>query len=148
MRAPSRIKALKWIFALYCIVMIWLLFLQRLGSMAPTGRYNLVPLDTVRLYVRLLQHSESLTQRNSAIANLAGNVVLFIPFGIFIPLMVSWQQKFLPFVILTTGLLLLVELLQYVTGLGALDVDDMILNFCGVMIGRIFWRLLLKNKEQ
>lgn len=148
MRAPSRMKALKWIFALYCIVMIWLLFLQRLGSMAPTGRYNLVPLDTVRLYVRLLQHSESLTQRNSAIANLAGNVVLFIPFGIFIPLMVSWQQKFLPFVILTTGLLLLVELLQYVTGLGALDVDDMILNFCGVMIGRIFWRLLWKNKEQ
>ena len=148
MRAPSRIKALKWIFALYCIVMIWLLFLQRLGSMAPTGRYNLVPLDTVRLYIRLLQHSESLAQRNSAIANLAGNVVLFIPFGIFIPLMVSWQQKFLPFVILTTGLLLLVELLQYVTGLGALDVDDMILNFCGVMIGRIFWRLLWKNKEQ
>ena len=148
MRAPSRIKALKWIFALYCIVMIWLLFLQRLGSMAPMGRYNLVPLDTVRLYVRLLQHSESLAQRNSAIANLAGNVVLFIPFGIFIPLMVSWQQKFLPFVILTTGLLLLVELLQYVTGLGALDVDDMILNFCGVMIGRIFWRLLWKNKEQ
>ena len=148
MRAPSRIKALKWIFALYCIVMIWLLFLQRLGSMAPMGRYNLVPLDTVRLYIRLLQHSESLAQRNSAIANLAGNVVLFIPFGIFIPLMVSWQQKFLPFVILTTGLLLLVELLQYVTGLGALDVDDMILNFCGVMIGRIFWRLLWKNKEQ
>ena len=148
MRAPSRIKALKWIFALYCIVMIWLLFLQRLGSVAPMGRYNLVPLDTVRLYIRLLQHSESLAQRNSAIANLAGNVVLFIPFGIFIPLMVSWQQKFLPFVILTTGLLLLVELLQYVTGLGALDVDDMILNFCGVMIGRIFWRLLWKNKEQ
>ena len=148
MRAPSRMKALKWIFALYCIVMIWLLFLQRLGSVAPMGRYNLVPLDTVRLYVRLLQHSESLSQRNSAIANLAGNVVLFIPFGIFIPLMVSWQQKFLPFVILTTGLLLLVELLQYVTGLGALDVDDMILNFCGVMIGRIFWRLLWKNKEQ
>ena len=148
MRAPSRIKALKWIFALYCIVMIWLLFLQRLGSVAPMGRYNLVPLDTVRLYVRLLQHSESLAQRNSAIANLAGNVVLFIPFGIFIPLMVSWQQKFLPFVILTTGLLLLVELLQYVPGLGALDVDDMILNFCGVMIGRIFWRLLWKNKEQ
>lgn len=148
MRAPSRMKALKWIFALYCIVMIWLLFLQRLGSMAPMGRYNLVPLDTVRLYIRLLQHSESLAQRNSAIANLAGNVVLFIPFGIFLPLMVSWQRKFLPFVILTTGLLLLVELLQYVTGLGALDVDDMILNFCGVMIGRIFWRLLWKNKEQ
>ena len=141
-------KTLKWIFALYCIVMIWLLFLQRLGSVAPMGRYNLVPLDTVRLYIRLLQHSESLAQRNSAIANLAGNVVLFIPFGIFIPLMVSWQQKFLPFVILTTGLLLLVELLQYLTGLGALVVDDMILNFCGVMIGRIFWRLLWKNKEQ
>ena len=148
MHAPSRTKALKWIFTLYGIGMIWLLFLQRLGSVAPMGRYNVIPFDTVRLYIRMLQHSESLSQRNVALANLVGNVVLFIPLGIGIPLLFSRQRKFWAFAALVLGLLLLVELVQYLTGLGALDVDDLILNFSGVMLGRFLWHLVWKNKEQ
>ena len=148
MRAPARMRLLKWIFAFYCIGMLWLLFLQRLGSVAPKGRYNLIPFDTIGLYLRALRYSESLSRRNAAIANLTGNVALFIPLGICLPLLFLKQQRLTAFAFLVVAILLLVELLQYFTGLGALDVDDLILNLTGVLLGRCVWHFIWNRKKQ
>ena len=38
-------------------------------------------------------------------------------------------------------MIVIVELLQYATGLGSLDIDDYILNIFGTLIGYIVWKI-------
>lgn len=69
----------------------------------------------------------------------AGNVVMFIPFGF-----LDWvfpQLKDLKSLIITfVSVIVIVEALQYFTRLGVFDIDDIILNTFGVYLG-----FLMKN---
>jgi len=64
-----------------------------------------------------------------------GNFVAFIPFGIVIPLL--YRCSFVRFITLFILSITLVEALQMVTGLGAFDIDDIIINTLGAAVG--FW---------
>jgi glycopeptide antibiotics resistance protein len=82
--------------------------------------------------------------RTHAIINLVGNVLVFVPLGYFLPKI--WKGFRLLFVtILTVAMLMIVvEFLQYATGLGSCDVDDLILNVAGTLIGYLIW--LIKKR--
>ena len=67
--------------------------------------------------------------------NLAGNIIGFIPLGIFVPflfrrLRVAWKTVLMVFLISLSF-----EMTQLVFGLGVFDVDDLILNTLGGLIG-------------
>lgn len=126
------------LFLFYIGLMVWLLFIQRLDSDIPVNgeNLNLVPFKTLRLYWRLLT-SDSAFYSKQAIINLAGNIVMFIPFGIFVPVIWTRFRKFLPFVILSIALIVMIEVLQYVTSLGSCDIDDFILNLPGIILGYV-----------
>ena len=70
--------------------------------------------------------------------NLFGNVIIFVPLGFFEPI-ASKNRSFLWTV--ADGLLLsmLVEVFQLVTKVGRFDVDDLILNTSGVVIGYLIF---------
>ena len=139
----------KWIwaaFALYGVVMAWLLFGQRLGAplteeaLAGASRLNLAPFQMIRHYVRLIALSDKPHLIRSAAVNLAGNVAVFVPLGLFLPLLWPPMRKlwlFLPFVL---GLIALIEAVQYATYLGVCDIDDLILNAAGCLMG---WALFM-----
>ena len=80
--------------------------------------------------------------------NLGGNVVLFVPLGLFLP--VLWQKldRFLPFFAFVTALITAVELIQLFTLLGSCDVDDLILNLLGATVGFLLRKLWLLGKKQ
>ena len=127
------------IFLLYCAGMCWLLF-DRPGMQEGAAykeqllaNLNLIPLHTVRLYLRVLERGGSL--RNYAIINLLGNVVLFIPFGIFLPGLFPKLEGFWKTVTVATLAIMAVELIQLFTLVGSCDVDDLLLNLAGVCIG-------------
>lgn len=74
----------------------------------------------------------------------AENILLFIPFGILyrlIPLTVNRAGK-----CLLSGFMLSVaiETVQFITGRGYLQTDDVILNVFGCFIGYIIWNQLIK----
>lgn len=73
--------------------------------------------------------------------NLLGNLLGFIPFGFLLPLLISFFRNL--FKILVAGFLLSLgyETIQLVFDLGIFDVDDLILNTAGVLIGFIIFAL-------
>jgi glycopeptide antibiotics resistance protein len=73
--------------------------------------------------------------------NLLGNLLGFIPFGFLLPLLMPFFRNIVK--ILLAGFLLSLgyETVQLVFGLGIFDVDDLILNTTGVLIGFIIFIL-------
>lgn len=131
-------RAAEWtLFGVYCLVMFWLLFLHRTSRMTylpywdtVKANLNLIPFRTMRLFLR----SYSVMPR-TVIKNLAGNVAVFIPMGLFLPCLWKKQRGFGWFLLTVAGVVALVETAQLFTTMGSCDVDDLILNLTGSAIG-------------
>ena len=139
-RKFSTVRGILWVgFAAYILWMLWLLFGQRLGTHVYTQhlaeRVNLHPFATVRRYVTLLQNSQSPGLLRHAVVNLAGNIVMFVPLGFFLPCVFWVFRRFYRTFLTCLILIVLIEWIQYITGLGTCDVDDVILNLMGISIG-------------
>lgn len=129
---------LRLLFLVYLAAMLWLLFGQRWGSNT-TRAMNLTPFATVKLYWRVLKYSHDKSLLFHSVVNLVGNVVMFIPLGFYAPYLLRSSRNFVRFLLLMVAVLLTIEVVQYATALGSLDVDDMILNMAGVLAGYIVW---------
>ncbi len=94
---------------------------------------NLRPGDSLRAYI------ERSTVRD-AVKQIGGNVLLGVPFGILVPVVAPRARGLLSVLLLTASVMLLVEFAQgaLVTG-RAFDIDDVILNTAGALLG---WLLL------
>ena len=130
-------------FLLYVAAMAWLLFGQRYGGEFYRS-INLKPFVTIKLYYSLLQGNDAYLVRHAFI-NLVGNVVMFVPLGFYQPYLVSGLRKWYKTMLTTVVLILLVEVVQYVTGLGSCDIDDLLLNLAGAWLGYILWRITRKK---
>lgn len=73
-----------------------------------------------------------------AYANLFGNVLIFIPFGFFMPMASRYRSFFLT-TVYSFGLSFLVETFQLVSRVGSFDVDDLLLNTIGGILGYIIF---------
>ncbi|MGA5895616.1 VanZ family protein [Streptomyces venetus] len=71
-----------------------------------------------------------------AVRQIGGNILLGVPFGVLVPVVAPRTRGFLRVLLLTAVVMLLVEFAQgaLVTG-RAFDVDDVILNTSGALIG-------------
>ena len=67
-----------------------------------------------------------------------GNIMAFIPFGILIPKVLKINFKGLIFLFVSS--IFLLEILQSVTGLGAFDINDILANTLGLIIGYIVYK--------
>lgn len=117
---------------LYALLMIKLLFVRVPHQVAPFS-YNLVPFRTINNYIEHYSYFNFETW----FKNLFGNVAMFVPIGIFAPLLSRKLRKVIPFFFFTILLLLGIETVQLVARVGSFDVDDIMLNFAGAAIGRI-----------
>ena len=133
-------------FALYGALMLWLLF-DRVGydpgvPYPEQLKFNLVPLHTIRLFWDALQ---SHTYRTAAVVNLGGNVIMFIPLGFLLPRVFPRLEKWWKVLAAAIGIVTAVELVQLVTLLGTCDIDDLILNLLGAIMGYSIHSLLTKK---
>lgn len=136
----------KALFFCYCCVMLWLLFGQRVGE-GVASNINLKPLRTIRNYLYVLRRTEDPQLLQHIVVNLAGNIIMFIPLGFFLP--VNWKSfHFFPKTILvTTGIICAVEMIQHLTALGSMDIDDLILNMLGVLLGYLLCLAFFRRKS-
>ena len=129
-----KIKSIfKWsAFLIYIVALIYFVFFAEMLGRADVPvnyRYNLVPFKEIKRFIIYYRQIGI----NAVILNLAGNVVAFMPFS----------------------LSLSIELIQLISKVGSCDVDDLILNTLGGLLG--YWcfciyknmnRAYKKSKEQ
>lgn len=124
----------KLLFVLYIAFLLYFLIYSdwygRTGAMS-TYHYNLVPFREIG---RFWNNKEILGW--SSVTNLLGNILIFVPFGFFMPMASRYRNFFLTMGY-SFGLSLFVEAFQLVTRVGRFDVDDMILNTVGGVLGYI-----------
>lgn len=137
------------LFVVYFILMIWLLFIQRIEyvnyenyNISLSKNINLIPFKTIIEYV----NADSVFSKHAFI-NLAGNIIMFIPLGFFLPCLSAHCRKLSAVLLHTAMIILIVELIQLFTLTGSLDIDDILLNTTGSGIGYMFQSLIFKNKH-
>jgi glycopeptide antibiotics resistance protein len=107
---------------------------------------NLIPFHTIKGYLS----GTDILLRSFALTNLLGNIVLFIPLGVYVTLF-NRNKGFLQNTLLIILFSTCVEIIQYFFRLGVCDVDDVILNSLGGFIGISFYRtlfLILKDARK
>ena len=127
----------------YCLALVCILFLRGLGGhydfegypywQRLLDRMNLVPFSTIREQLDYI--ASSTYNRRTALRNLAANALLFVPMGLFLPLLWASMRKFRRCALLWFPMILSIELLQLLTLQGSFDIDDVILNTLGFFIG-------------
>ena len=98
-----------------------------------TMNMNLIPFKTISTLIsRLLNSSLNLS---IVLENILGNLILFAPFGFFIPMLFSNKiNKLKSFTLLMLISIVLVEVLQYLLRVGQADIYDVILNLSGAVL--------------
>lgn len=105
------------------------LTLEPSAASVPLTHSNLRPGDSIRNYLAQPAFRDTVKQ-------LGGNIVLGIPFGVLLPVLVPRASGLLRVAALTALVMLLVELVQgtLITG-RAFDIDDVLLNTSGALLG-------------
>ena len=92
---------------------------------------NIIPFKTIIEYIKAF---DSLLDTRAVMTNLLGNIIACMPFAFFLPLLFKKQNNIKRFTITMIVIVLLIELLQFVTLSGSCDIDDIILNVSGALI--------------
>ncbi len=142
-------------FLVYCAAMLWLLFGRSSGWVAGMSyqeqlvkNVNLKPLYTIGNYLFVLKTQHDTYLARHCFINLTGNVLLFIPTGWLLPKLWRLQRRFFVFLATCIGLIFLVEILQLFTLLGSFDIDDFILNLCGMILGFLLYCVSNTDKKK
>lgn len=120
---------------LYLVLLTYYLFFAEAMGRTPGSReeysYNLILFKEIR---RFIMHRDILGYK-AVILNIVGNVVAFMPFGFILPEV--WDQLNKWYTITLLGFLfsLSVETAQLLSRVGSFDVDDLLLNTVGALIG-------------
>lgn len=112
------------ILTLYTVGLLILLFFRPNGTNYHS--LNLIPFSTVSFYL------SGKVNWLISFYNLAANIGLFIPYGIYLSLKSYSLLKVFLVSLLTIACL---EILQFLTHRGSLDIDDLMLNMLGVYLG-------------
>lgn len=127
----------------YTICLLMLLFMR--PSNQSYHSYNLVPFETIIFYL------SGEVKPLVAIYNLAANIGLFIPYGTMLLLLSNKRPSTAVLLAIPVAGVASVELMQWLTGRGSLDIDDLLLNVLGVTIGfaltPIVRRVVTINRE-
>lgn len=69
------------------------------------------------------------------------NIAMFVPYGILLPIVSDKMEKFLKTAGVVFATTLTIEVVQYFIGRSA-DIDDVIMNFLGGVIGYLLYRVM------
>ncbi len=137
------IKIIVWlIFISYLLVLVNVIILKD-GTALTLAKYrtqvsllhkiegtNIIPL--VNTIIPYLGGKPSI---HIAMQNLLGNIFAFSPLGLLLPLLFIKCKKIKNIFIISTGVSLIIELVQVIFSLGSGDIDDLILNVLGSLLG-------------
>lgn len=99
---------------------------------------QLIPFYTIVDYVQKVHSFD-----DWFIKNLACNIIMFIPHGLLTPLfMKKWKYTVVKVGLSAALISVCIEIFQFVTALGLCDIDDVILNIIGALVGYAIYKLI------
>ena len=108
------------------------------------GQINFIPLANT-----IIPYLEGELSIRIAVINLLGNIIAFIPLGLFLSLLFKKYVKIKNAFWVSFTLSMLIEVVQLVFSIGYCDIDDVILNVFGSLLGVVLYYLfrnLLKRR--
>ena len=137
--ASSRIKK----------ITLWLIFLTYILVVLRLTIFRLAPLDERQINLALFTDLINVYRYVGFMPFLrlfAGNIVWFIPFGFLLPFLIKRNSFWL---ITLAGFLfsLAIETAQFIFYRGVAELDDLILNTVGVVIGYFIFKLFSRHLE-
>ena len=130
------------LFVLYLVLLTYFLFFAEEMGRSPDGRaeysYNLTLFKEIR---RFLVYREHLGMR-AMFLNVFGNMLAFMPFGFFLPVVWRRTDRWYTVTVMSLAMSLCVETVQLVSRVGSFDVDDLLLNTVGGLLGYLAFRLV------
>lgn len=124
-------------FVLYVLLLTQLLFFSRTSRFFSDwetywnySMVNYIPLGTILRYIRAIGKG---IIPMTAFVNLFGNLLLFVPMGLLLPILFSKLKTFWRFFLVVLAAALLIELAQLGLRCGSCDVDDLLLNLVGAI---------------
>jgi len=145
----------------YVFCMLYLLFFLRISNRAGWmsgeaqkigywhtiwNHTNLIPFQTVIEFAWDFRRAHKIL--SFSFINLAGNVVMFVPLGIFLPYYWDSMRNFRKFVPVVMLMVIVIEVTQVLTLTGTCDIDDFLLNTVGSCIGLLLFRSICLLKER
>lgn len=151
-KVADRHKRLFWtgvkvVFGVYMILLIYFLLFAESTGRTTEGRTYHYNLSFFKEIGRFIRYRGSLGMK-AVILNLFGNVAAFLPFGMLIPIMKSRYRSLLHITLLTFECSLLAETVQLVSRVGSFDVDDLLLNTVGGMLGYLMFAVMNKIRRR
>lgn len=139
---------MKLLFIIYMCVLVYVVFFAETMGRTPQDGYvyNLTPLKEIKRFMKYIWDNDALGR--AARLNIFGNIIAFIPFGIYLPYTSESKLGFISTFLYTFSLSLTIELVQLITKVGSCDVDDIILNALGGVIGYILWYIYTKLRKK
>lgn len=127
------------LFLVYMAGLIYFLFFSEEYGRGVEGTvydYNLYPFREIRRYI---SYRDVLGMR-AVFLNLAGNVIGFMPFGTLLPVLAREARKCWKTGLISFEISALIEVSQLIFQVGCFDVDDIMLNTLGGLLGyAVFW---------
>lgn len=100
------------------------------------GTANFTPFKTIKMYI-------DYAYKLNSVENLAGNVLVFVPFGFLFPFVAREGERFFVMFVNTFVFILGIEVFQLFSAFGAFDVDDILLNCLGAAVGYGIYRIFM-----
>ncbi len=105
---------------------------EEMTGMYTSTSINLIPFKNIFGFIGSFLEGE-LSSR-FFYRNILGNIAAFMPFALFVPLLMKRFSKLLSFSLFTAGCIVVVEVTQIMLVTGFCDIDDLILNLGGACI--------------
>ncbi|WP_346779373.1 VanZ family protein [Paenibacillus brevis] len=121
-------KLITFLIVIYLMILMYWMLLGFGRTPQEEYMYNLKPFVTIGQFLQVSHFTP-----RAWMVNLLGNIGVFVPFGVLMP--VVFRMKLLKVYGLFLAGLITLELTQLLSKRGSLDVDDVILNSLGFLIG-------------
>ena len=100
-------------------------------------KINLVP------FINLFEYDSE----HDALMNILGNIAIFIPTGILLPLLDKKLDRLWKVALVGFSIPLVIEFLQLFVVGRVSDIDDLILNTLGIAIGYVIYRAIMRMRK-
>ncbi len=126
------------VFGLYLVLLFYVLFFAEGYGRAAVEelRYNLVPFAEISRFLTYHRQIGILP----VLLNIGGNILGFMPLGFELPALIPFFRKGIRAVAGGALLSSMVEVIQLVARVGSYDVDDILLNTLGTLLGYLVYR--------
>ncbi len=129
-------------FGIWYVLLLWELVIMSQG--VATNTYNFQPFAFVwEIFEFHSRYGSQDSMLHIIVVQILLQIVLFVPAGVFVGYF--WKNKILVLILLSLGIPVLTELIQYMFSSGrVIDIDDVILWFLGFWLGVLVYFLFIK----